>query len=119
VRGTESLDTKATIRAGDETSIHRLEGRTMSRAIDNLQAAQARAMQIRPKVGGFPYLAETLRRAGVRPNTGVLPSCRIIYLTQDGPVVRNTTHERTADVRYYGCLGEEYLEDCPAVDASA
>ena len=32
----------------------------MSRAIDNLQSALARAMAGRPKVGGFPYLAETL-----------------------------------------------------------
>jgi hypothetical protein len=35
----------------------------MSAAIDNLQAALARAFAGRPKVGGFPYLAETLRRA--------------------------------------------------------
>ena len=34
----------------------------MSKAIENLQQAQERAMAIRPKVGGFPYLAETLRR---------------------------------------------------------
>jgi uncharacterized protein YbcV (DUF1398 family) len=37
----------------------------MSNAIGNLQAVQQRAMAGRPKVGGFPYLAETLRRAGV------------------------------------------------------
>ena len=36
----------------------------MSRAIENLEAAQKRALAIRPRVGGFPYLAETLRRAG-------------------------------------------------------
>jgi uncharacterized protein YbcV (DUF1398 family) len=40
----------------------------MSNAIENLQAAQKHAMTIRPKVGGFPYLAETLRRAGVTRN---------------------------------------------------
>ena len=39
----------------------------MSKAIENLQAAQQRAMASRPKVGGFPYLAETLRRAGRDP----------------------------------------------------
>jgi uncharacterized protein YbcV (DUF1398 family) len=59
----------------------------MSRAIENLQAAQQRAMAGRPKVGGFPYLAETLRRAGVTRNHWFLPSCQSIYLTQDGPVV--------------------------------
>lgn len=37
----------------------------MGNAIENLQAAQKHAMTIRPKVGGFPFLAETLRRAGV------------------------------------------------------
>jgi uncharacterized protein YbcV (DUF1398 family) len=28
----------------------------------------------RPKVGGFPYLAETLRRAGVTRNLWYLPA---------------------------------------------
>ena len=38
----------------------------MNKAIEALQAAQKRAIAGRPKVGGFPYLAETLRRAGVK-----------------------------------------------------
>ena len=59
----------------------------MSKAIENLQAAQQRAMAIRPKVGGFPYLAETLRRAGVTHNLWSLPACQSLYLTEDGPVV--------------------------------
>lgn len=59
----------------------------MSKAIENLEAAQKRAMAIRPRVGGFPYLAEALRQAGVTRNLWVLPSCQSIYLTQDGPVV--------------------------------
>jgi|SRR6478736_1560267 len=59
----------------------------MSKAIDKLTAAQARAMAIRPKVGGFPYLAETLRRAGVTRNLWFLPACQAFYLTHDGPVV--------------------------------
>lgn len=59
----------------------------MSKAIETLQAAQKRAMAGRPKVGGFPYLAETLRRAGVRRNQWFLPSCQSLYLTQKGPVV--------------------------------
>src|ERR1700729_2818353 len=59
----------------------------MSNAIENLQAAQKHAMTIRPKVGGFPYLAETLRRAGVTRNIWNLPSCQSLYLTTDGPVV--------------------------------
>jgi uncharacterized protein YbcV (DUF1398 family) len=40
----------------------------MSEAIENLQRALDRAAVIRPKVGGFPYLAETLRQAGVTRN---------------------------------------------------
>jgi len=40
----------------------------VSIAIEKLQAAQKKAMEGRPKVGGFPYLAETLRRAGVTRN---------------------------------------------------
>jgi uncharacterized protein YbcV (DUF1398 family) len=59
----------------------------MSKAIENLQAAEARAMSGRPKIGGFPYLAETLRRAGVTRNLWFLPACQSLYLTYDGPVV--------------------------------
>ena len=58
----------------------------MSKAIENLQTAQHRAMVGRPKVGGFPYLAEVLRRAGVTKNLWFLPSCQSLYLTNEGPV---------------------------------
>lgn len=63
----------------------------MSQAIDNLQAAMARAASIRPKVGGFPYLAETLRQAGVTRNVWSLPACQSLFLTNDGPVVMQGT----------------------------
>src|SRR5579862_1436004 len=136
----------------------------MSKAVDNLQMAQRLAMAGRPKAGGFPYLAETLRRAGVTRNLWFLPACQSLYLTGDGPVVTLGTplvsgtadvppfnqeallaalrtdqagestfpeflaaswragvvrydvdfNERT--VAYYGCRGEEYIEDYPAVD---
>jgi uncharacterized protein YbcV (DUF1398 family) len=59
----------------------------MSVAIEKLHAALQRAMAGRPKVGGFPYLAETLRRAGVTRNLWFLPACESLYLTNDGPVV--------------------------------
>jgi uncharacterized protein YbcV (DUF1398 family) len=59
----------------------------MSIAIDNLQAAQRRAMASRPTVGAFPVLAETLRRAGVRRNIWSLPSTQSLYLTDIGPVL--------------------------------
>jgi uncharacterized protein YbcV (DUF1398 family) len=63
----------------------------MSTAIENLQAAQQRAVAIRPKVGGFPYLAEALRRAGVTRNHWFLPACQSLYLTIQGPVVAQST----------------------------
>lgn len=59
----------------------------MSNAIDNLNAAMQRAMTTRPAVGGFPYLAETLRCAGVKRNLWQLPACQSLYLTDLGPVV--------------------------------
>ena len=63
----------------------------MSKAIDVLHAAQQRAIAGRPKVGGFPYLAETLRRSGVKRNLWFLPSCQSLYLTEDGPVMTQGT----------------------------
>jgi uncharacterized protein YbcV (DUF1398 family) len=63
----------------------------MSKAIENLNAALQRAMAGRPKVGGFPYLAETLRHAGVIRNLWFLAACESLYLTKDGPVVTQGT----------------------------
>lgn len=62
-----------------------------SSAIDILQAALQRAMAGRPKVGGFPYLAETLRQAGVTHNFWCLPSCQSLYLTEAGPIMSQET----------------------------
>ncbi len=72
----------------------------VSKAIENLEAAQRRAMAGRPKVGGFPYLAETLRRAGVTRNLWYLPACMSIYITEAGPVATQSTPliSGTADV---------------------
>ena len=63
----------------------------MSKAIEKLQSAQQRALAGRPKVGGFPYLAETLRHAGVIRNLWFLAACESLYLTKDGPVVTQGT----------------------------
>lgn len=59
----------------------------MSKAIANLSKALERAAAIRPKVGGFPYLAESLRRAGVIRNIWSLPACQSLFLTSLGSVV--------------------------------
>lgn len=48
-------------------------------------------MAIRPRVGGFPYLAETLRRAGVTRNLWFLPACGSLFLTNYGPVMMQGT----------------------------
>jgi uncharacterized protein YbcV (DUF1398 family) len=134
----------------------------MTKAVENLQAAFDRAAAGRPSVGGFPYLAEMLRRAGVTHNTWSLPACQSLFLTSAGPVVIQGTplFSGAADippfnrealiaalrtdqagqstfpeflaaswqagvvryevdfaartVAYYGCSGEEYIEDYPA-----
>ena len=135
----------------------------MSKAIDNLNTAMQRAATIRPKVGGFPYLAECLRQAGVVRNVWSLPACQSLFLTGLGPVVmqggplvaaavdvpsfdqealvtalridqagestfpeflgatwrsgiiRYEVDFAARTVTYFGCNGEEYTEDYPAV----
>src|ERR1700733_6914890 len=59
----------------------------MSKPIDNLTQAMKHASTNRPRVRGFPYLAEVLRRAGVTRNIWSLPSCQSLFLTKQGPVV--------------------------------
>ncbi len=59
----------------------------MSKAIDTLTDAMKVAEAGRPRVGGFPYLAAVLRKAGVARNVWSLPSCQSLYLTEEGPVV--------------------------------
>jgi uncharacterized protein YbcV (DUF1398 family) len=63
----------------------------MSTAIDNLNSAMQRVAGIRPKVGGFPYLAESLRQAGVSRNIWSLPACQSLFLTGQGPIVMQGT----------------------------
>ncbi len=70
----------------------------MSKAIENLMTAQQYAMKIRPKVGGFPYLAEAFRAAGATRNIWNLPSCQSVFLTQEGPVVMQGTPLLTGTV---------------------
>jgi uncharacterized protein YbcV (DUF1398 family) len=64
-----------------------LPNTAMSNATENLKSAQQKAMTGRPKVGGFPYLAEVLRQAGVTRNIWSLPACQSLYLTDQGAVV--------------------------------
>jgi len=59
--------------------------------MQNLDAALRDAMANRPATQGFPYLAETLRQAGVRANTWWLPAMQSCYETDLGPVVIQQT----------------------------
>ena len=59
----------------------------MSKAIENMNKALERAAAIRPKVGGLPYLAGSLRDAGVIRNVWSLPASQSLFLTNLGPVV--------------------------------
>jgi uncharacterized protein YbcV (DUF1398 family) len=63
----------------------------MSKAIEVLTQSLNRAMTVSPKVGGFPYLAEVLRQAGVQYNYWFLPSLQSIYVTTHGSVVNQAT----------------------------
>ncbi|MEV7583837.1 DUF1398 family protein [Streptomyces erythrochromogenes] len=56
-------------------------------AIRHLQAALERGAAVRPKVGGFPHLAESLREAGVTRCRMAVPSNAFLYLTGHGNVV--------------------------------
>jgi uncharacterized protein YbcV (DUF1398 family) len=53
-------------------------------AIELVQNAMQKAEGIRPKVGGFPYLAECLREAGVLKNVWTLPSAQSSFWTVEG-----------------------------------
>ncbi|WP_052443176.1 DUF1398 family protein [Streptacidiphilus neutrinimicus] len=60
---------------------------TVIDTISHLQAAMERGAAARPKVGGFPYLAESLRQAGVTRCRMAVPAGAFLYLTQHGNVV--------------------------------
>lgn len=59
--------------------------------IEKLTETQKYAMSIKPKVGGFPVLAEVLRQAGIQKNRWSLPSCQSIYVMKEGSVVQQGT----------------------------
>ncbi|MEU6312871.1 DUF1398 family protein [Streptomyces sp. NPDC047014] len=59
---------------------------TGATAIDRLRAAMDRGAALRPQVGGFPYLAESLRQAGVTHCRMAVPSNAFLYLTEHGNV---------------------------------
>ena len=63
----------------------------MKNIVEKLLEAQKNAMASRPKVGGFPHLAEALRQAGAKKNIWSLPSCQSIYIMEEGNIVQQGT----------------------------
>ena len=60
----------------------------MGSIITTINAAAARGFAARPKVGGFPYLAEALRQAGVTAYYFDVASSSVIYATAHGDVLQ-------------------------------
>jgi uncharacterized protein YbcV (DUF1398 family) len=60
----------------------------MTDLITILDTAVARGTRLRPRVGGFPYLAESLRQAGVHSYRIDVPSASVVYVTDGGAVLR-------------------------------
>jgi len=58
---------------------------------ERLQTAMKYAMANRSQIGGFPFLAECLRQAGVQHNIWTLPALQSMYVMSDGVVVQNGT----------------------------
>ncbi|MFG2826244.1 DUF1398 family protein [Streptomyces sp. NPDC048434] len=63
----------------------------MSITTDTLEAALERAAAVRPQVGGFPYLAEALRQAGITTYRHTVASATNLFLTGTGPVINQAT----------------------------
>ncbi|PCR99153.1 DUF1398 family protein [Lactococcus fujiensis] len=53
----------------------------------HLKNAMEKSEKVRPKVGGFPYLAECLRREGFLKNMWQLPSATSFYISEDDALV--------------------------------
>lgn len=58
-------------------------------AKEKLEVAMQYVMAHRPEVGGFPFLAECLRLAGVSHNVWSLPAVQSVYIFADGEWVVN------------------------------
>ncbi len=60
----------------------------MRSIIEKVAAATAYGTAVRPKVGGFPYLAEAMRQAGITKNLFDVPSMSTVFVTDEGDVLR-------------------------------
>jgi uncharacterized protein YbcV (DUF1398 family) len=55
--------------------------------LNNFKNAMAKSEKVRPKIGGFPYLAECLREEGFTKNTWYLPSGDSFYFTKEDSLI--------------------------------
>lgn len=60
----------------------------MSPSQKRLEIAMQFAMIHRPKVGGFPFLAECLRQAGITKNVWTLPSAQSMYFLGEAILIQ-------------------------------
>ncbi|RPA12493.1 DUF1398 family protein [Gordonia sp. OPL2] len=60
----------------------------MTSIIDAVTTAMARGAAARPVIGGFPYLAEAMRQAGITMNYFDVPSQSMVFVTDDGVVLQ-------------------------------
>ncbi|NHI76911.1 DUF1398 family protein [Lactococcus petauri] len=74
--------------------------------INHLKQAMENSEKVRPKIGGFPYLAECLHQEGFTKNTWYLPSGDSFYFSQDDSLVISGT----------SLIGD--MDKCPTFDES-
>lgn len=65
---------------------------------EKLETAMKYAMEHRPKIGGFPFLAECLRQAGVIKNIWSLPAAQSIYVMDDVTLVKQGSPLTMAEI---------------------
>lgn len=74
----------------------------------NLQNAMSKSEKVRPKIGGFPYLAECLREEGFIKNTWYLPSGDSFYFSKEDSLVI-PGKSLIEDITVYPSYSEEEL----------
>lgn len=75
---------------------------------NNLQNAMSKSEKVRPKIGGFPYLAECLREEGFIKNTWYLPSGDSFYFSKEDSLVI-PGKSLIEDITVYPSYSEEEL----------
>jgi uncharacterized protein YbcV (DUF1398 family) len=65
-------------------------GTTVVDHVTRLVEAQALAAAVRPRVGGFPYLAEALRQAGIERHRYVVPAGLGVFSSGVGTAVQQS-----------------------------